>query len=547
MWQCRQCETQNEDQNRYCIICGADQYSSKIEQTDNGAVWSEEKTPAIVPGTAITHKEPPKRPELPFVPKEEPPTTPPVKPEPPKKKSGNMSGIITVAACMLVVIACLGFILIRPHGAKYERWYSLGSICFDRDGLLNGLKDDDGQVRFFENGRAQQGWRTLGKDRHYFTPEGVAAQGWYTVDGTEYYFVEDGAAANGLEKVEGKLYYFEDGEYCTGLIQVDDNSYFFKSNGIAATGWQNCNGEKYYFLEDGKAANGIVDVDGKQYNFIDGQIPVGFQYIDGKKYYFNTDGFAREGLQKINNSIYYFDENGAAAEGLTEVGGDWYYFDEEHAAAIGWQTINGEKYYFQENGKAIVGFGELDTGWYYFDSDGSMVTGLREIKGRFYAFRDDGRMIAEEEVTFGDRTYYFRYDGIATQYSYEVENLHATVSDEQYSFTGYDGNRWNVPYYALDEPVYNCTEMTMKLTITETVEGVTTGLWGLYLWTTDGEWKLACEFNLSGTESVAKQTFRNPVSFYGYSFVLLRQSVQMKTSYRASSSLYDVRSVVYLT
>ena len=453
MWQCRKCGGENEEQHRFCIMCGTPRQAE----------------PAA--GTAGT------------------------------KTGGKRRLWLIPVVCLAAVVIVMG-VLLRFHGPEGGRWVSLGSVHLDQEGLLQGFRQDNGEMFWFEDGKKARGWKDLAGYRYYFGDDGRAVTGWQTIAGERYYFEEDGTAASGLVLVDGENCYFEDGQPGSGLKLLDNRYYFFDSDGSMVTGWQEIGSDTYYFDSNGQAVTG-------------------WNNLSGADYYFNPDG--------------------KQANGWTEIGGQWLYLI-RGALAQGWKDVEGGRYYFKD-GAYATGFLQDGNDWYYLNDDGKMATGLTNIQGKWYGFDSNGLMLTDQELTKDGKTYSFRWDGIATHYTYKVENVFSTESDERYTFNMDNGDTWETSYYALDVPIWDCSELTFRFEIAEVLDGSAKGEWGMYAWTTDGEWELICEFKCTVQSVEIKQTFEDPISFYGYAFAMLEPYSSGYISVRINHSLYDVYAV----
>lgn len=477
MWYCRTCATNNEDESKFCVMCGARRWTEDTEETVC-AGFSTEQQEYTQPWSVQDNR------------------------QNPPKKTGKKGLWLIPVACVVVLVGVLLGVLLRFHGDDGSRWVSLGSTHFDQEGKLNGFRQEDGELFCFEDGKVLQGWKRVDGWRYYFGEDGAAVTGWETIDNHRYYFEENGAAASGMVTLDGQTYYFEDGQPSSGLKLLNNRYYLFGDDGKTITGWQD---------------------------------------IGSDTYYFDTDGAAVTGWQNVSGADYYFNFDGKLANGWTDIGGQQLYLI-HGALAQGWKDVAGGRYYFND-GVYATGFLQDGEEWYYLKDDGKMATGLTQIKGNWYGFDSNGLMLTDQELTQDGKTYAFRWDGIATHYTYRINNLASTESEELYSFDMNNGNTWEASYYALAEPIRDCSELTFHFEIAEVVKGSSKGEWGMYAWTTDGEWELICEFKCTVKSVEIKQTFDNPISFYGYSFVLMDPYSSGDISVRLSHYLYDVFAV----
>ncbi len=118
---------------------------------------------------------------------------------------------------------------------------------------------------------------------------------------------------NGWVEENGQLKYYENGEYLTGLQNIDDCVYYFSEEGYMQTKcWQTVDSKTYYFGKNGKAKTGLVKINGSRYYFNSSCVMVKktWKKVNGKKYYFTKNGKAATGLKKIKGSYYYFSKKG---------------------------------------------------------------------------------------------------------------------------------------------------------------------------------------------------------------------------------------------
>ncbi|MBQ9116213.1 MAG: hypothetical protein IJY04_04260 [Clostridia bacterium] len=105
--------------------------------------------------------------------------------------------------------------------------------------LILALVQKDGfvvegeEVRYYENGEMQIGWKIINDERYYFDPDGTMHKGWLEVNGNKYYFRKGDLDKNGSDiggtlminskaniTVDGELRYFEFDEYGKVIVDV---------------------------------------------------------------------------------------------------------------------------------------------------------------------------------------------------------------------------------------------------------------------------------------------------------------------------------------
>ncbi|MCD7736721.1 MAG: hypothetical protein LUI07_07160 [Lachnospiraceae bacterium] len=186
----------------------------------------------------------------------------------------------------------------------------------------------------------KNGWN----GRKYYK-NGVALTGRRTIDGKVYYFDKNGRVVTGWKKINGKVYYFSRksgvgnyGAACTGKKKINSRYYYFSQKGILKTGWKTIDGKRYYFRTSGKMGTtlgaaltkGVHTVDGAVYYFTGGgYVKTGWWYktSDGEKYYYNSRGVRVTGIQKISGNYYFFRSSGRLLTESKKIDGINYYLD----------------------------------------------------------------------------------------------------------------------------------------------------------------------------------------------------------------------------
>lgn len=133
--------------------------------------------------------------------------------------------------------------------------------------VSNGLAEEDGYYRFYENG-------IMAKDK------------WLDIEGNKYYFKKNGNAAVLKCKIKGRYYIFND----KGQLIMPSSKKMVSINTSDGT-------KKYYVNPDGTARSG---------------------WTKDKKYYFNKDMEIVAGIVLIKKKLYCFKTNGKINTGKTK-------------------------------------------------------------------------------------------------------------------------------------------------------------------------------------------------------------------------------------
>ena len=266
-----------------------------------------------------------------------------------------------------------------------------------------GVSDgwNSAHTKFFENGKAVTGFKTIGGARYFFTDSGRMVTGFRTINGARYYFqnssmkgfkeANKGKMATGFRTINGKIYYFTDSRI---------SGYRSQNEGRAIkSGWRTISGKRYFFEYYGRQK--------------------GWTTVKGKKYYLMNNGVMATGIRTINGSAYYFGKNGVMRTGWVKIKGIWaYYKDNGKAGKQGWRQKGGDWFYLKKNGKAKTGWKKLNAkSIYYLDKakGGAMVTGPFKLAktGKYYFFDEEGRRATTRGwKAFGGYSYYTYKSGV---------------------------------------------------------------------------------------------------------------------------------------
>jgi outer membrane protein assembly factor BamB len=133
---------------------------------------------------------------------------------------------------------------------------------------VQGFKSGAGGKKYYVDGAAVKGWKTIGGKKYYFNANGIMQTGLKTIGKKKYYFGSNGAAVKGWKTVSKKKYYFGVNYIAkTGLTTIGKKKYYFGSNGAAIKGWKKVKGKKYYFGANYIAKTGKQNIGGKTYKF----------------------------------------------------------------------------------------------------------------------------------------------------------------------------------------------------------------------------------------------------------------------------------------
>ena len=190
-----------------------------------------------------------------------------------------------------------------------------------------GLRDENGTIRYYDDGIRQKGAVQVGDDIYYFGAQSYAtlADGKYYISeeltnglfDAGSYFIRDGKVfQTGLIEINGKLYYLENYQKKAGAVQVGDDIYYFGANTKT-------------FLADGTyyisaALMNDVDLPAGNYTIQDGKIVV------------------KNGIYEENGKVYFY-RNNKKVKGCVEVDGDYYYFSAKYYA------LEDGRYYISES------------------------------------------------------------------------------------------------------------------------------------------------------------------------------------------------------
>lgn len=96
--------------------------------------------------------------------------------------------------------------------------------------IKNGFHQEDGQIRYYENGKIHTGFLKSNGRKYYFDSQGNMVTGEQKIKNQTYYFGTDGVMQTGFVKREIKglpvnVFYDESGRLQTGTFQVDTVQY----------------------------------------------------------------------------------------------------------------------------------------------------------------------------------------------------------------------------------------------------------------------------------------------------------------------------------
>ena len=266
-----------------------------------------------------------------------------------------------------------------------------------------GVSDgwNSAHTKFFENGKAVTGFKTIGGARYFFTDSGRMVTGFRTISGARYYF-QNSSMKGFKEANKGKM--------VTGFKTIKNKTYYFTNSRISGYKSQN----------EGKAVKaGWRTISGKRYYFEDYGRQKGWKTINGKTYYLKSNGVMVTGIKTIKGSAYYFGKNGVMRTGWVKIGSVWaYYKDNGKAGKQGWKQKDDEWFYLKKNGKAKTGWKKLNAEsiFYLNKADGgAMVTGPFRLPttGKYYFFDEDGRRATSRGwKTYGEYSYFTYKSGI---------------------------------------------------------------------------------------------------------------------------------------
>ncbi len=203
--------------------------------------------------------------------------------------------------------------------------------------------------------------------------------------------------------------------------------------------------------------------------------------------------------------------------------GNYYYLDENGTPVTGWRTVDGRSYYFLPSGTMATGWQRISGSGYYFFSDGTRATGWQRIDGHTYCFSPYGVMLTGTQTIDGLRYDFESTHGNLLRWEKELpqQELSSAWSDIHVSYTRNNGVLdAGGTALLMDKPVVDCASLTLHLSVTDRTSG-NLDQWGLYLRDLNGNWTLACVFDLNmqtpteGDTEITLQ-FSEPFSFDAY-------------------------------
>ncbi len=265
-----------------------------------------------------------------------------------------------------------------------------------------GLRDENGTIRYYDDGIRQKGAVQVGDDIYYFGAQSYAtlADGKYYISeeltnglfDAGSYFIRDGKVfQTGLIEINGKLYYLENYQKKAGAVQVGDDVYYFGA-------------KTFNPLEDGSyyisaALMNDVDLPAGTYAIKDGIIVKEGLVVNGNKTYYYKDYAKMAGAVQVGDDIYYF-----GANTKTFLADGTYYIS---AALMNDVDLPAGNYTIQD-GKIVVKNGIYEeNGKVYFYRNNKKVKGCVEVGGDYYYFSakyyalEDGRYYISESYMNG--------------------------------------------------------------------------------------------------------------------------------------------------
>ena len=191
----------------------------------------------------------------------------------------------------------------------------------------------------------------------------------------------------------------------------------------------------------------------------------------------------------------------------------------------------------------------LADGWYYdgsynyFYLNGKPITGWLEEDGINYYFLDNGRLAQNMTLELDGVEYTFDSNGrISDSRTRSIALLYGNWADGQFHFGDTSGTEVWVAYKELDNPIKNCTSMTLNVDVTDDGGGNLNGEWTVCL-RVNGHWKRLDKFQVSsygnGTAfGSAYLYFSEPMTFDA--FTAYRTAGVTETDY-CNLYLTDVR------
>ncbi|MBR2715059.1 MAG: phosphodiester glycosidase family protein [Ruminococcus sp.] len=242
-----------------------------------------------------------------------------------------------------------------------------GAYYFVKDGEGTCIKD---QVYYVWKGNG-----ILKEAEYEFGPDGKMLDGLVEKDGNLCYYEKGRAQMAGLVEVDGDYYFAKDGK---GTCIKDQLYYVWKGNGILKEG-------EYEFDADGKLIDGVVERDGEYYYYEMGRAQMaGLVEVDGD-YYFAKDG---KGTCVKNQKYYVWKGNGILPEGE-------YLFGEDGKMLDGFVTKDDGIYYYENGKPGKLGLFEYEGNYYFVkNGEGQIVVGQT-----YYAWETNGLSV-EMNYTF---------------------------------------------------------------------------------------------------------------------------------------------------
>lgn len=239
------------------------------------------------------------------------------------------------------------------------------------------------------------------------------------------------------------------------------------------TGWgRTSNGDKVYYVRGSRVE--------------------GWKTIDGDSYYFSSDGVMQTGLVRISGNNYYFDTNGVMQTGWQMINGKTHCFDQTGRGRNGWVTPSDYGRYYFQNGVAVTGKQTIDGYNYYFHTDGSMAMSEVNIENQIYVFNHEGHF----------------------QYKKKAEsNIRTRSSEDKVRLGNVSGGLSKHGYQILENPIEECSALTVSLTVTEVVYGNCDGKWQVHIRKPDGTWERLGFFTVTKGKGKFKIESQNPISF----------------------------------
>lgn len=226
---------------------------------------------------------------------------------------------------------------------------------------------------------------------------------------------------------------------------------------------------------------------------------------------------------KDGNYSYYLCAGVKLKNSWLQDEGNYYYLDENGTPVTGWRTVDGRSYYFLPSGAMATGWYSISGKNFYFFNDGSMATGWQRIEGNNYFFTPYGVMLTGTQTIDGLRYDFESTRGNLLRWEKELpqQELSSAWSDIHVPYTRNNGVLDpGGTALLMDKPVVDCASLTLHLSVTDRTSG-NLDQWGLYLRDLNGNWTLACVFDLNmqtpteGDTEITLQ-FSEPFSFDAY-------------------------------